>query len=132
MEINVLAIIPLTTLLCYIPLLVVFLKNQHRSSAHRAFFAHLATLVIQSFGSFMMHANLGLGSTSFWQSILTLGMFGSSVTHLDFAYSFVGRRDRWVVYCAYVLYLVFLPLIFTGQIAQGVRIEECGKSQVPV
>jgi len=122
-EINVLAIIPLTTLLCYIPLLVVFLKNQHRSSAHRAFFAHLATLVIQSFGSFMMHANLGLGSTGFWQSIMTLGMFGSSVTQLDFAHSFVGRRDRWVVYCAYVLYLVFLPLIFTGQIAHGARIE---------
>lgn len=123
MEINALAIVPLTTLLCYIPLLVVFLRNQHRSSAHRAFFAHLATLVIQSFGSFMMHANLGLGSTGFWQSIVTLGMFGSSVTHLDFAYSFVGRRDRWVVYCAYVLYLVFLPLIFTGQIAHSARIE---------
>jgi len=123
MTVNAMAIVPLLTLLCYLPLLGVYLKSRNRSKGHVAFVFHLSFLVLRSFGSFMLHANLGLGSTDFWQRFLMFGLFGASATQLDFAHSFVGRRDRWVVYVGYALTLLFIPFIWTGQMVVNSRIE---------
>ena len=59
MTFNAMAVVPLVTLLCYIPLLGIYLRSRRRSRAHAAFVSHLSLLVLRSFGSFLGEANRG-------------------------------------------------------------------------
>ena len=116
---NPIAYIPLLSLVCYSVLLAIVVRRLGRDRVRRSFSVYLATMILWSFASFLMHANVGLLSPLGWNRLVVLGNTAMPITVFSFVRVFVGK-DRSALLVAGVLSLVVTQILnFLGLVVQS-------------
>jgi signal transduction histidine kinase len=104
--INVSALVSLVALVCYGVLLFITVRQDVRSRLNRFFDLYLLSMIVWSFGSFMIFANFGVKDTLFWNRFMTVGSTGMPVAFFGFVQIFLRRRQRIWLYLGYLSYIV--------------------------
>ena len=96
MTLNVL--IPLVALIAYCALLIVVIGYRPYSTVYRSFGLYLLAMVVWSFGSFMLHANLPVQTPLFWLKVMSVGTQAMPVAFFYFTQTFLSKKPRrtWI------------------------------------
>lgn len=103
---NIHSIIPLAALIIYALLLSIVIWRDNRSKPAQIFIFYLLSMVIWSLGSFLMHAELPLGTALFWNRFMTAGAMIMPILFYYFTRSFLGiRKQKIWLYLGAMLYI---------------------------
>ncbi len=116
------AYISLFALLSYCGLLVITLTRDVRKRLAVSFSAYLASMIIWSFGSFMLFVHTGLPTPLFWNRFLVIGSTAMPIAFFAFVRNFLMRDWRnWLV-LGYVLYAITQVANGLGWVVTDVQI----------
>lgn len=121
---NLSATVSFIALLLYCVLLVIVIRQVAKSHLHLSFAIYLITMVIWSFGSFMIFADLGLFSTLFWNRFMLIGSLGMPVAFFGFAQTFLMKDRRTWIYVGFLSYLVTQILNLLGLVITGAYLQD--------
>ena len=113
---NASAIVPLVAFVCYGALLGMVAKRSFASQGHewlrlrRHFALYLACMLVWSFASFMMHADLGVRDALFWNRILVIGASGMPIAFFAFVQVFLDRRKGALLFLGVLSYIAILAV----------------------
>ena len=72
--------IPAISFILYIVFTIFGLYQSKKEKIRWSFILYMFVMALWSFGSFMMHANTGLGTPIFWYRFMVVGMLGGPIT----------------------------------------------------
>ncbi len=106
MELTTFAIISLTALLFYSILLGIILTRVTRSRIRQSFGLYLVSMIIWSFGSFMLFSDSSGTQTLFWQKFMVVGSMLMPIAFFAFVQVFLMRDWRNWITIGYVVYAI--------------------------
>ncbi|RJQ29834.1 HD domain-containing protein [Candidatus Parcubacteria bacterium] len=121
---NLSATVSFIALLLYCVLLVIVIRQVTKSRLHLSFAIYLITMVVWSFGSFMIFADLGLFSTLFWNRFMLIGSLGMPVAFFGFAQTFLMKDRRTWIYVGFLSYLVTQILNLLGLVITNAYLQD--------
>lgn len=113
------AYIPLLSLVCYSVLLGIVMRRLGRDRVRRSFSVYLATMILWSLASFMMHANLGVLRPLAWNRLVVLGSTAMPITVFSFVRVFIGRNRRALLVAGVLSLLVTQILNLLGLVVRS-------------
>ena len=114
MAINLSSIISLIAFIFYLILLIIILRQNYSNRLYLSFSVYLLSMLIWSFGSFMIFADIGWMSTLFWNKFMTIGSLAMPIAFLGFVQTFRNVYNNKLVIFGWMLYGVSLIVTFTG------------------
>ncbi len=117
------AIIPLTTSILYVILLVIALQ-QIKKRANKIFAYFLAVAAFWSFTSFMLHLDALPEQTLFWNQILVVALVWTLIAYYHFVRAYTNRPAGKGLYVGYTLLLILTVLSLSGNIVQYSYVED--------
>ena len=88
MTITAASITSLIALLFYLVLFFAILKRGFKRRGDQLFALYLLSMIVWSLGSFMIFANLDIGTTLFWNRFMVFGSMGMPIALYGFAQTF--------------------------------------------
>jgi len=118
-------IVPLAASLLYLGLAIMTFVAGRRSLVNRTFIVYMVAMLAWSFGSFAVRVGLLGVSSLWWSRMLIAASTGLPIFFYHFVRAFLGlRRQRWVLYGGYALYLVAVLLTFLSDwVVAAARVE---------
>ncbi len=129
MTITAPAIISLIALLFYSVLLWVVISREYKSRINQSFALYLLTMILWSFGSFMLFADTGRGNTLFWNRFMLIGSMGMPIAFFGFVQVFLMRDWRQWLGLGALSYVAILAAAAQGQVIADAYISQ-GKLNV--
>jgi len=129
-------LISLIALLIYSALLVIILRQNYKSRVHLSFSLYLLSMIVWSFGSFMMFANSGYGDTLFWNRFLVVGSTAMPIAFFGFVQVFLMKERKNWFFVGLITYLGIQIVNFMGfvitkaYVSEGKLYNEYGSSIV--
>jgi PAS domain S-box-containing protein len=119
------SIVPLIAFLCYGALLALVVTEGLYRPVIRFFTFYLLTMLVWSFGAFMMYMNPP--NVVLWNRVMLGGLLGMPAALFGFTRAFLhaGRQARWL-YWALAGFFILLLVDATGYLADHVRVAEDG------
>jgi diguanylate cyclase (GGDEF)-like protein len=115
-------IISLLAFLFYSGLLGVVVARNGRTRVAQSFLAYLASMIVWSFGSFMLFANTGFMDALFWNRFLVIGSMAMPIAFFAFVRNFLMRDWREWLYTGYILYAATQIANLLGMVIQDAHI----------
>jgi signal transduction histidine kinase len=124
MTLSISALISFGALAFYSVLLVIVVRRDFRNSENRFFGLYLLSMIIWSFGSFMIFAQLDVLDTLFWNRFMIIGSAAMPVAFFGFVQVFLRQgQGRWLQ-IGLVLYLVTLIANAMGWVVKQAYVSE--------
>ena len=129
---HVLSLIPFVALICYDVLLLIVIRRDIRSRVYRFFALYLLTMIIWSFGAFMIVAEFAIKDSLFWNRFMVVGSTGMPMAFFTFVRVFLRRKQRIWSYVGLLSYIVIQIanilgyLIKEAHVAGGLLYNEYG------
>jgi HD-GYP domain-containing protein (c-di-GMP phosphodiesterase class II) len=124
MTINASSITSLIALLFYVVLFFAVLKRGLKRREDQFFALYLLSMIIWSFGAFMMFFNLDIGTTLFWNRFMVVGSMGMPIALFGFAQTFLIKSRRNFLILGIVLYLIIQAINLRGYVVQGAYVTD--------
>ncbi len=103
-------------LMFYLVLFFVILKRGFKRREDQFFTLYLLSMIIWSFGSLMIFADLDIGTTLFWNRFMVFGSMGMPIALYGFVQTFLIRpRTGWVA-LGFGLYLIIQIVNLMGYV----------------
>jgi two-component sensor histidine kinase/uncharacterized membrane protein len=112
MVLNASALISLAAMVCYSALLLIGVKQDLRSRVNRSFGVYLLSMIIWSFGSLMIFADLKVLNALFWNRFMLIGSTAMPIAFFGFVQVFLAKEQKRWLYLGYLFYVAI-------QIANG-------------
>ncbi len=124
-------IMPLVLVAFCLVLLVVLFASGLRHVARRPFAFFLGSMGLWGFFIFMMRSSSDLSKAFFWDKLVFFAILSASIFFYSFAISFTGTRaSKKLLYSLYFLYILFMALIPTGLVINGMQMMWYGKAPI--
>jgi len=111
-------------LLLYLVLFFVILKRGFKRREDQFFTLYLLSMIIWSFGSFMIFADLDIGTTLFWNRFMVIGSMGMPIALYGFAQTFLIRPRRNLLTLGLLLYLVIQIVNLMGYVVKDAYVSD--------
>ncbi|TET08338.1 GAF domain-containing protein [Candidatus Aerophobetes bacterium] len=122
---NISSIIPLSAFAAYSLLLSIVIWRNPDTKPARIFILYLASMVIWSLGSFLMHLDPPLGTPLFWNRFMVVGAFAMPIIFYSFVRSFLEiRKQKIWLYLGAVLYVSLFTANAMGHFAKEAYVSE--------
>jgi HD-GYP domain-containing protein (c-di-GMP phosphodiesterase class II) len=118
MTINASSITSLIALLFYMVLFIAVLKHGFKRREGQFFGLYLLSMIIWSFGSFMIFFNLEIGTTLFWNRFMVIGSMGMPIALFGFAHTFLIKSRKNLLILGIALYLIIQGINLRGYVVQ--------------
>lgn len=118
-------VIPLFSMLCYALLGIMLARQFPLRREARLFLGYLIVIMLWSFGSFMMHANIPSGSTLFWNHFLAVWPSFAAIIYFQFVRVFLRKPSHslWL-FVGFLLCAIWLFALARGYIIQEAYFSE--------
>jgi two-component sensor histidine kinase len=118
-------VIPLMALVCYGPLLLITVRQGLEKQVNRFFVLYLLTMIVWSFGAFMMYVDAP--NALFWNKVMLSGLVGMPVAFFGFIRAFLlVKGQAWWLYVGYISFVILLVINAWGYMTEYVYITEEG------
>jgi len=125
MDFTYLVLIPLISFLFYTILLIIIIGST-KTKITSYYMFNIISLMIWSFGSFMMKANIP-PSPLFWNRILVIGLICTPVTFYHFTVLLTGKvEQRWKINLSYLITTILIFFNFCGYVIIEVGVTKEG------
>ncbi|MDP3879544.1 MAG: histidine kinase [Dehalococcoidales bacterium] len=111
------ALIPLTTCLIYIALLILTLPSVERR-INKIFALYLTAAAVWSFTSFMLHLNAFPEQALFWNELLVVALVWTLITYYHFILAYTAKPAGMALYLGYGMVLLLLVFSLGGFIVR--------------
>ncbi len=131
------SILSLVALLFYAGLVWAVLLSTLRSRIIRSFSLFLATMILWSFGAFMLFGDFKGASPLFWDRFMLIGSMAMPVAFFAFTHAFILREKRnWQVMGYFLYFLIMIAnaagyLVTAATIDQGQFTRTYGPAFIP-
>jgi putative nucleotidyltransferase with HDIG domain len=126
---NAYLLIPVIEALFCIVLLALLMVSGRRHIARGPFSLFLVFMALWGFFIFMMRSSSNLSDALFWEKFVLGAILSAAIFFYRFTSALTGIRQRkQVLYPLYILFFVFLGLIPTGLIVNGMQMMWYGKA----
>ena len=124
-------LIPLIEFTFCLALLVLLIVKGQRHISGRPFSLFLIGMGAWGFFIFMMRSSSNLADALFWERFVFVAILSASLFFYRFAISLTGARPgKQILYIIYSLYLIFVSLIPTGLVVNGMQMMWYGKAPI--
>jgi len=125
MDFTYLVLIPLISFLFYTILLIIIIGST-KTKITSYYMFNIISLMIWSFGSFMMKANIP-PSPLFWNRILVIGLICTPVTFYHFTVLLTGKfEQKWKINLSYFITTILVFFNFCGYVIEEVGVTKEG------
>jgi len=121
MVLDVSSLIPAFAFFVHVPF-IVFGFYSRKERVDISFLLYMAFMTLWSFGSFMMHANVGLFTPIVWNKVMLVGMFGGPVAFFTTMINLLGidkKRYKFLSIAGYIIYLFLIYLDVKGAVVSS-------------
>jgi len=115
------ALIPLTTSIAYVLLLILVLPSVGRN-VNRSFAFYLAIAAAWSFTSFMLHLNAFPQQALLWNELLAVALIWTLVAYYHFIRIYIGRGGGLGVYLGYALLGIMAFFSLRGEVVKDASV----------
>ncbi len=122
---NIFSLIPLSAFISYTLLLFIVIWRGSRTQPVQIFILYLISMVIWSLGSFVMHANLPLGTPLFWNRFMVVGALAMPILFYSFIRTFlrIRKQKKWL-YLGAMLYVSLFMANIMGYFVKEAYVSE--------
>ncbi len=119
MYLNISTILPLAAITGYIVLIVLIARQSTKRTVNRLFISYTSVLLLWALCSFMVHANLPIMSTLFWNKLMMVVLPFGSIILFQFAHAYIRKPvPGWSLILGYGLCsLLIIPTVMGYSIA---------------
>ncbi len=117
--------IPLIALVSYSAILFITIRQDIERTVNRFFALYLLSMLVWSFGAFMMYINPP--NAVLWNKVMLSGLVGMPLAFFGFIRAFLRVRGRaWWLYLGFFFSIVLLVINALGYLAEHVHVTEEG------
>ncbi len=124
-------LIPILEVLFIVGLLVLLVRSGLRHVARKPFSFFLICVGLWGFFIFMMRRSSNLEEAFFWEHFVLFAILSVGLFLYLFTLSFTGTTQRKRnIYIVYSLYIIFMALVSTGYVVEGMQLMWYGKAPI--
>jgi diguanylate cyclase (GGDEF)-like protein len=122
MQFNISVLISLLSLLSYFVILFIMIRRDTSRQLSRFFVSYLVSMIIWSFGSLMIFAEIRSGGTLFWNRFMVIGSMAMPFAFYSFVQVFLAKKRNGWFYLGLGLYFTLLIADILGLIIEEAAI----------